>query len=361
MTIFPHMLKLKPKKFASTLLMTGLAMFGLPKSLPAATVTAQPKFHIKDQWNIGGKGGWGFLVLDAPAHRLYIPRTDRVMVVDTESGKAVGEVDGMKNIRDVALDDSGKYAYVTDVTDGSAGFVRVFDRTTLTLVASVATGAIPDAIVFDPATKSVFVFNSRGHSATVIDTASNEVVATIPLTGRPGSAVGDGSGSIFVALPALGEVTRIDAAARKVVASWQLAPCTGPSGLAVDSVRHQLFTTCENHNLITIDSETGHTMEVGQVPAGAGDIDFVPKQNLLFVADIDGKLSIFRRESRSRYSIVQQVKTEPGARTMIANHLDSKAYLVTSKYGPNTAATSEELQYRPTPIPGTFSVIVVGR
>jgi YVTN family beta-propeller protein len=283
------------------------------------------------------------------------------MVVDTNTGKSVGEIEGMKNIRDVALDDSGRYGYVTDVTDGSAGFVRVFDRTTLKLVTSIAAGAIPNAVVFDPSTKSVFVFDSRGHSASVIDTASNEVVAIIPLAGRPGSAVGDGSGAIYVALPALGEVTRIDAAAKKVAASWRLAPCTGPGGLAVDSARHQLFTTCEDHKLITIDSETGHATAVGQVPPGAGDIDFVPKQNLLFVADIDGKLSIFHRESPSRYSMVQQVKTQPGARTMIASHQDTKAYLVTSKYGQNTAATSEELQFRPTPVPDTFSVIVVGR
>jgi YVTN family beta-propeller protein len=160
------------------------------------------------------------------------------MVVDTETGKSIGEIDYMKNIRNIALDDSGKYGYVTDVTDGSAGFVRVFDRTTLKLVTSIPTGAVPAAIVFDPLSKAVFVFNSRGHSATVIDTATNQVTATIPLAGRPSSAVGDGNGAVFVALPALGEITRIDAAAKKVTASWQLAPCTGPSGLAIDRTRH---------------------------------------------------------------------------------------------------------------------------
>jgi len=316
---------------------------------------------VKDQWNIGGKGGWGFLALDGPAHRLYIPRTNRVMVVDTDTGKPIGEVDDMKNIRDVALDDSGRYGYVTDVTDGSAGFVRVFDRSTLKLVTSIPTGAIPDAIVFDSFSKSVFVFNSRGHSVTVIDAATNEVTATIPLSGRPGSAVGDGSGAIFVALPALGEITRIDAAAKKVVTSWQLAPCTGPNGLAIDKTHQQLFTTCENHSLVAVDAGMGRVTTVGQVPAGAGDVDFAPKQNLIFVANMGGTLSVFRRESQLRYTKVQQITTQPGARTMVASHQDSKAYLVTSKYGQNTAPTSEEIQFRPTPVPGTFSVLVVER
>ena len=353
--------KLASRIFTSRFFMLAMGVVFSTRFLQAADLTAPPQFHVKSQWNLGGTGGWGFLVLDAPAHRLYIPRTNRVMVVDTETGKLIGEVEDMKNIRDIALDDSGRYGYVTDLTDGSEGFVRVFDRYSLKLVTSVRTGAVPDAIVFDPVSKSVFAFNSRGHSATVIDAATNQVAATIPLSGRPSSAITDGNGSIFVGLPALGEITRIDAATRSVATTWQLAPCTGPSSLALDAAHHQLFTTCENHNLVAVDARTGHVTAIGQVPPGVGDIDFAPKQNLVFVADIDGTLSIFHRESPSRYVMVQQVKTQPGARTMIASHQDSKAYLVTSKYGQNTKATSEELQFRPTPVPGTFSVIVVER
>src|SRR5271155_4272192 len=224
-TYLKHLLKL-----TSALLAFGIASTSATHSLLAATPTALPQFHVQDQWNLGGQGGWGFLVLDEHTHRLYIPRTNRVMVVDTETGKVIGEVEDMKNIRNIALDDSGRYAYVTDVTDGTAGFVRVFDRTTFKVVTSIPTGAIPDAIVFDPISKSVFVFNSRGRSATVIDSTTNQVTATILLAGRPSSAITDGTGAIFVALPALGVITRIDAVAKKVASSWQLAPCTGPSG-----------------------------------------------------------------------------------------------------------------------------------
>jgi len=355
-TYLKHLLKL-----TSTLLAFGIASTSATHSLLAATPTALPQFHVQDQWNLGGKGGWGFLVLDEPAHRLYLPRTNRVMVVDTETGRPIGKVEDMKNIRNIALDDSGKYGYVTDVTDGSAGFVRVFDRTTLKLITSIPTGAVPAAIVFDPTSKSVFVFNSRGRSATVIDSSTNQVIATIPLNGRPSSAVADGNGAVFVTLPALGEITRIDAAAKKITASWQLAPCTGPSGLAIDSTRHQLFTTCEDHKLVAVSADTGHVTAIGDAPANSGDIDFDARHNLLFVADPAGSLLIFRREAPLKYSKLQQVKTESGARTMIVSQKDSRAYLATSKFGKNSDTVSEELQYRPTPIPDTFSVIVVGR
>jgi YVTN family beta-propeller protein len=357
---FHHLLKLTATLLTSALIAFGTASIASTLLL-AATPTVPPQFHVQDQWNLGGKGGWGFLALDDSAHRLYIPRTTRVMVVDTATGKLVGEVEDMKNIRDIALDDSGKYGYVTDVTDGSAGFVRVFDRSTLKLVASVPTGAIPDAIVFDPTTKSVFVFNSHGHSTTVIDVATNQVIATIPLGGRPGSAVTDGKGRIFVALPALGEIALIDAVAKKVTVSWQLAPCTGPTDLAIDSIDRQIFTTCEDHKLVAINADTGRVTTIDDAPANSGDIDFDSKDKLLFVADASGTLSIFHRDSPFKYSKLQKVNTQTGARTMIVNPQDAKAYLVTSKFGQNTAAVSEELQFRPTPVPGTFSVIVVGR
>jgi YVTN family beta-propeller protein len=357
---FHHFLKLTAKVLSFALIAVGTASISSTHLL-AATPAALPQFHVQDQWNLGGKGGWGFLVLDAPAHRLYIPRTNRVMIVDTVTGKLLGEVEDMKNIRDIALDDSSKYGYVTDVTDGSAGFVRVFDRSTLKLVTSVPTGAIPNAIVFDPTTKSVFVFNSRGHSATVIDSATNQVIATIPLGGRPSSAVTDGKGDVFVALPALGEITLIDAATMKVKVSWQLTPCTGPTGLAIDSTGRQLFTACEDHKLVAINADTGHVSTIGDAPANSGDIDFDSKHKMVFVADGSGTLTIFHRDSPVRYSKLQTVKTQPGARTLIVNEQDAKAYLVTSKFGQNSAAVSEELQFRPTPIPGTFAVIVVGR
>jgi YVTN family beta-propeller protein len=326
---------------------------------PKTTLTHA--FHIQNEWNLGGEGGWGFLCLDASTHQLYIPRTNHVMVVDTETGQISGDVKGLSNARNIALDDSGRYGYVTDVTDGSAGFVRVFDRSTLKLVTSIPTGLIPYAIVFDTVTKSLFVFNSRGRSATVIDTATNQVSATIPLSGRPSSAIGDGKGSVFVTLPALGEIIRIDTATKTIAASWQLAPCAGPVGLAIDSVRHQLFTTCEDHKLFALDADTGHVTSIGDAPRNSGDINFDSVHNMLFLTDASGTLIIFHRDSPTKYSRLQEIKTQPGARTMIVSQQDAKAYLATSKFGQNTGAVSEELQFRPTPIPGTFSILVIGR
>lgn len=342
---------------------TFLALAALPAALlPAATPTSGQGFHVEDRWNIGGSGGWGYLSLDPATHHLLIARTDHISVLDTSTGKLLGEIDGMSNIRDIALDDSGKYGYATDVTDGTAGFVRVFDRSAYKLVASIPTGPIPYAIVFDPDTKLVFAFSSRAHNVAVIDAATNQAVSTIPLDGRPGNAAGDGKGNIYVALPAQGEIQRIDAASKKVIASWTISACAGPSNLAIDVAQRQLFTTCEDHKLVAVSTGNGHTTIIGNAPENAGDLNFDSRTNMLFLADPAGLLTIFRRDSLHRYTRLQDVKTESGARTLAVNDDDSKAYLVTAKFGMNNSPNvSEELRYRPTPIPGTFSVIVVGR
>jgi DNA-binding beta-propeller fold protein YncE len=325
----------------------------------ASTPTAPHAFHVEEQWNIGGNGGWGFLAVDPADHRLFIPRTDHISVVDIQTGKVLGDIAGMVNLRNLALDDSGRYGYATDVTDGTAGFVRVFDRSSLQLVASIPTGPVPFAIAYDSATKRVFAFSSRGRSVDVIDSSTNKVISTLPLAGRPGSVVSDGRGAIFVALPAVGMIQRIDTASHEVTASWPLAPCTGPSNLAIDAQHHQLFTSCEDHSLISVNSVTGKVDTIADATENPGDLDFDPRLSMLFLADSTGSLTVFRRESPSHYTKLQSVKTASGARTMVVDHENGKAYLVTSKYGLNSGNVSEELRYRPTPIPGTFSVLVV--
>ena len=137
---------------------------------------AQKPYSVLTQWKIGGEGGWDYLTSDPKAHRLYVTHGPRVEVLDSDSGKVVGSITGLKGTHGVALDDAGKYGYVSD---GGANAVVVFDRTSLATVASIPAGTNPDGIVFEPKTKTVWAFNGRSSNATVIDTAQHKVVATI--------------------------------------------------------------------------------------------------------------------------------------------------------------------------------------
>src|ERR1700742_2077539 len=177
----------------------------------AAPSIAQGPYHLITQWKIGGDGGWGYLVADAPAHRLYITHGPRVEVIDTGSGKPVGAITGLQGTHGVALDAAGKYGYISD---GRANAVVVFDRSTLKTIASIPAGTNPDGIAYEPVTKTVWAFNGRSSNVTVIDTAQRKVVATIALTGKPEFPVADGSGTVFANIETRNEIDRFDAAAR---------------------------------------------------------------------------------------------------------------------------------------------------
>ena len=181
------------------------------------SISAQQPYKVIDHWKIGGDGGWDYLIVDPPAHRLYLTRGARVDVVDTQTGKPVGSIAGLHGTHGVAFDTAGKFGYISD---GGGNAVVVFDRATLATVATIPAGTNPDGIVFEPATQTVWAFNGRSKDATVIDAATQKVVATIPLPGKPEFPAVDGKGTVFDNIEDKNEIVRLDAHTNKLTAEW---------------------------------------------------------------------------------------------------------------------------------------------
>src|ERR1700728_4766310 len=207
-----------------------------------APAFAQSPYSVLAQWKIGGEGGWDYLTSDAHAHRVYVTHGPRVDVLDSDSGKVVGSITGLKGTHGVALDDAGKYGYISD---GGANAVVMFDRKSLATVASIPAGTNPDGIVFEPVTRTVWAFNGRSNNATVIDTAQRKVIATIELSGKPEFPVADGRGTIFANIESKNEIVRFDAAANTITATWPLDNCESePSELAHET-GHRIDLVCD--------------------------------------------------------------------------------------------------------------------
>src|ERR1700749_2857293 len=188
-------------------LIPALVLFG------SMAAWAQKPYSVLTQWKIGGEGGWDYLTSDPAAHRLYVTHGPRVEVLDSDTGKVVGSITGLKGTHGVALDDSGKYGYVSD---GGANAVIVFDRSSLATVATIPAGTNPDGIVFEPKTRTVWAFNGRSNNATVIDTEQRKVVATIALSGKPEFPVADGSGTVFANIESKNEIDRFNAETKTI-------------------------------------------------------------------------------------------------------------------------------------------------
>ncbi len=161
----------------------------------SASSRAQGPYHVQDKWKIGGDGGWDYLAVDPHSGHLYITRGNHVMVVDTASGKVVGDIPGLHGTHGVVFDPNSNEGYISD---GGGNAVAVFDRSSNKIMQTIAAGTNPDGMVYDPATRTVWAFNGRSKNATVIDTKSKQVVATVALPGKPEFPVSDGKGSIFV-------------------------------------------------------------------------------------------------------------------------------------------------------------------
>jgi YVTN family beta-propeller protein len=325
-------------------------------SKPAVAQDGGP-YKVTSQWKIGGEGGWDYLTVDPHAHLLYVTHGTRVEILDTTTGKVVGSIAGLQGIHGVALDDQGKLGYVSD---GRANAVVVFDRSNFKTVASIPAGTNPDGIVFEPVTKTVWAFNGRSNDVTVIDTATQKVVATIALGGKPEFPVADGKGQVFDNIESKNSIARLDAKALKLTATWPLAGCESPSGLAIDTAHRRLFSVCDGKKMAVTDADSGKvlaTPEIGDGPDAAG---FDPSRQLAFSSNGDGTLTVVSTAS-DNYKVVQNLTTQKGARTMSIDPTTGTVYLVTAEFGPRPAPTAENPRPRPAIVPDSFEVLVVGR
>jgi DNA-binding beta-propeller fold protein YncE len=320
----------------------------------AAGAGSPPHYKVTKTIVLGGEGFWDYLTYDPASHRLFITRGTHVMVVD-ESGKPAGDIPDTSGVHGVALDQGG-HGFTSNGREATS---TMFDLKTLKVLDKVKTDEGPDAIVYDPASGRVFTMNGRASTATAIDAKDGKVAGSIPLGGRPEFAVADGKGHLFANIEDKSELVMIDTRKLEVKSRWSLAPCEEPSGLAIDVEHHRLFSGCRNKMMAVVDAESGKV--VATVPIGQG-VDanrFDPATQLAFSSNGDGTLTVVHEESPDKYTVVENVETARGARTMELDPATHTIYLVTADFGPPPAATAENPRPRPTMVPGSFKLLVV--
>jgi YVTN family beta-propeller protein len=280
-----------------------------------------------------------------------------VDVVDTQTGKPVGSITGLQGIHGVALDGAGKLGYISD---GRANAVVVFDRATLATVATIPVGQNPDAIIFEPSTQTVWTFNGRSKDASVIDAGTLKVVATVPLPGKPEFAAVDGKGTIYNNIEDKNELVRLDAKSNKLTAEWPMADCESPSGLAFDIAGGRLFSVCGGKKMAVTDANTGKQLALPVIGDGPDAAGWDAAHKLAFASCGEGVLSVIDA-SAPGYPSIESLPTQRSARTMAYDSGADRIYLVAADFGPRPEPTAEMPRPRPPVIPGSFTVLVVGR
>jgi DNA-binding beta-propeller fold protein YncE len=320
-------------------------------ALAASVASADTVQH----WNLGGTGGWDYLTADAATHRLYVPRSDRVMVVDTHDGRVVGTVSGTEGVHGVALDARAGKAYTSN---GRGNNVTKFDVASLEVEATYpVSGQGPDAIVFDASSNEIWTFNGKSHDATVLAT-DGHVVATLPLAGKPEFAVSDAHGTIFVNDEDHANLLAIDVAAHRVRATWKLDDCEEPSGLAFDAAHKRLFSVCQDGHMSITDAASGRhvaTVPIGRGPDGAA-FD-AALGNAYSSNGTDGTVTVVHEHDPDHFDVAATLDTQKSARTIALDPSDHRLFLAAARF--EEAGTPAQPRHRPPMVPDSFAILVV--
>jgi len=265
--------------------------------------------------------------MDSAGHRLFIARATRVMVIDTESGKQVGEIPETAGVHGVALVPEIGRGFTSN---GREDTVSVFDLKSLAVEKKIKVGSGPDAILYDPFSKRVFTFNGKGHDAT------------------------DENGTVFVNIEDTSELVAFDPQKLAVKSRWKLADCEEPSGLAIDGKNRRLFAGCGgNKKMAVVDADTGKIVASLAIGEGCDATGFDADRGLAFASAGDGTITVIRQDGAgaAKFGVVQTVSTQKGARTMAVDTKTHQLFTVTA----NVTGTRQDRKIEP----NSFVVLVV--
>jgi len=334
--------------------------------LAAAYIAAAPPgtYHLIKKIPFGAAPGgteyFDYITFDPSTRRVYLSHGTEVKVLEADSGKVLGTVTGFqRNHGIVPLNELSRGF----VTDGNAGEVVVFDLKTFNVTGHIKAGGDPDSLLYDPASKHIFVFNGESKDVTVIDPATEKVLATIPVGGGPEQAVADGKGTIFDNIEDKNEVVVLDSQTNKIKARWPVAPAGQPVSMAMDRQHRRLFIGGRNPKMLVImDADTGKI--VGQ-PFPIGDrVDtnvYDPETGQIFASTREGTVHIFHQDTPDKFSLMETVKTEFGAKTMALDPKTHNIYVDTSDFDPPLAPTPQQPNPQPRAKAGTFRLLIYGR
>jgi YVTN family beta-propeller protein len=319
-----------------------LLLSAVPHALHAQTYVMDKTIALP------GDGGYDYLSIDKVNRRLYVSHGTAVNVIDLNTEAPVGVIDGMKGVHGIAIVNKSNRGFISD---GRANAVVAFDLKTLKIIATIPVDAKgPDGIIYDPYADRVFCFNGDSNNSSVIDPNTLKQIGTVALGGAPEFAVADGKGKIYNNLEDKNSMVVFDTKTLKVIKTYPLAPCGGPTGIALDAKNNRIFTVCrENKGMSVVDLSTGKVITTVRIGAGVDAVIYDAAHKLIFVSNGDATTTIIKQESANKYNVIQTLATKNRAKTMAFDAKTRKIYLSVPEFEPGTPRKV---------VPNSFKVLV---
>ena len=284
-------------------------------------------YRVTDKHVLEGPVRWDYLSVDSERHRLFLTRGDRVGVYDVRKREVVGSIPSTPGVHGVAVAADLGLGFSSN---GASNSVTVFKLDTLAPQANVPVGSGLDALVYDTATRRVFVANGKDNSVSVVDAATVKVERTIALSGAPETAVVDGKGRLFVALEDRNAIAEIDTRKLKLIAEHRVAPvCDQPAGLTINPHAGLLYASCHNQKLVVVDIRTGKLVGTASIGRGNDAVAIDMQRKLVFASNGDGTLTVV--DATEPFAVHETVDTMPRARTVTLDPATHKLYFVSAE------------------------------
>src|SRR5229473_8712689 len=323
-------------------------------TLASLVAQSSSSYRVTHTYTLGGEGGWDYIVPDPPNHRLFIARQTRVMVVDEDSGKLLGEVSGIQGAHGTAVAEATGHGFATAGNDQS---VVMFDLKTLKVLGRIPAAEDADAILYDGVSNRVFTLNGDAHSSTVIDPRAGTLITNIPLGGKPEYGASAGDGKVYANLTDTSEVVEIDAKTAGVTRRWSTAPCKQPVSMAVDTAHHRLFSGCRSGVMAVSDYQAGKVVATVPIGTGVDGAGFDAASGDAFASNADGTLTVIHQDTPDQYHVAETVQTPQGSRNMGLDSANHRVFIVSAKFGPTPAGG----RGRGPVLPGSFTLMVIER
>ena len=310
---------------------------------------------------VGGDGGFDYVYADEDGRRLYIPRGGqggRVTVFNLDTLESVGEIPNASG-HGAAVDPKSHHGFV------SSNPVVMWDTKTLETVKPIQVQGGPDGIMFDPYNARVWVWSHRTPNATVINAADGSIVGTLDVDGAPEQSVTDGKGHIYVDVEDKANVAAIDAKTMTVIGHYPLGDKgSTPAGLAFDTKNHILFVACRQPApgvMVMMSAEDGKILGTVPLAGGSDGAVFNPATKEAFSSAANATLTVVKENSPTSFSQEQIVPTMTMAKTLTFDAKTQHVVLIGAEQTPPPPPPPGGRAGRGTMVPGSFTILVVGK
>ncbi len=270
-------------------------------------------------------GDFDHFAADVEGHRLFLTaeENEKVLVLDTNTNKLIHIVADVKAPHSVLFRRDLKKLFVVDGNDSA---VKVFDTDSYKQVGRIDLAADADSMVYDSATKYMYVVNGGRGAKTpysfisAVDTSAAHKVKDIKVDSDrvEAMALEKNGPRLFCNITGKDSVGVFDRNTGALLATWPLPEGAKQNvALALDEANSRLLVvTRQPGKLIALNSNDGKVIALVPTVGMVDDMAYDARQRRLYLSG-DRYVDVFEQKDADHYSLLARIPGSFRAKTAI--------------------------------------------